>query len=116
MDETDESLGSIDASIDNGKPSDFTRNCRECEPPIKWFRIGSNDFSFEPNMISSDEKKGFLSKKELAEYLGISVFTIDAWVSQRREIPFVRMGGRVLFDLEDVREWIETRKVYPRSY
>ena len=47
-------------------------------------------------------KKGFLNKKELAEYLGLSVFTIDTWVSQQREIPFVKMGRRVMFDMEDV--------------
>ena len=60
--------------------------------------------------------KGFINKKELAEYLGLSVFTIDAWVSQRREIPFIKMGKRVMFDLHDVREWIEGKKTYPESF
>lgn len=57
----------------------------------------------------------FLSKKELAEYLGLSVFTVDAWVSERREIPFVKMGRRVMFDLNDVLAWIESNKMQPRT-
>ena len=59
--------------------------------------------------------KYFLNKKELAAYLGLSIFTIDAWVSQRREIPFVKMGKRVMFDMKDIREWIEGKKTYPES-
>ena len=56
----------------------------------------------------------FLTKKELAEYLGLSIFTIDSWVSERREIPYIKMGKRVMFDLKDVIEWIERKKIYPR--
>lgn len=57
----------------------------------------------------------FLNKKELAEFLGLSVFTIDSWVSEQREIPFVKMGRRVMFDLEDVLEWVERSKHRPRD-
>jgi len=57
----------------------------------------------------------FLSKKELSEYLGISIFTIDSWVSERREIPFVKMGKRVMFDLNDVAAWVNSRKFHPRT-
>ena len=58
-------------------------------------------------------EKQFLTKKELADYLGLSVFTIDSWVSQRREVPFVKMGRRVMFDMGDVRTWVEANKVQP---
>ena len=64
-------------------------------------------------MDKSSANQGFLSKKELARYLGLSVFTIDTWVSQRREIPFVKMGRRVMFDMADVRDWIEKSKIHP---
>ena len=64
-------------------------------------------------MKPASANKYFLSKKELAEYLGVSVFTIDTWVSQRREIPFVKMGRRVMFDIADVRDWIEKSKIHP---
>ena len=67
-----------------------------------------------PNGTPS-KKKQFLSKKELSEYLGISVFTIDSWVSERREIPFVKMGKRVMFDRTDVANWILSRKFHPKE-
>lgn len=58
-------------------------------------------------------EKRFLNKKELAGYLGISVYTIDSWVSQRQKVPFVRMGRRVMFDLKDIEAWIEKHKTNP---
>lgn len=56
-----------------------------------------------------------MNKKELAVMLGLSVFTIDSWVSERREIPFVKMGKRVMFDINDIVEWIENHKIRPSS-
>ena len=67
-------------------------------------------------MNSLDPQKAFLTKKELAAYLCLSIFTIDTWVSQKREIPFVKMGRKVMFDMNDVREWIERSKVHPREF
>jgi excisionase family DNA binding protein len=63
--------------------------------------------------VNSRYQKAFCTKKELAEFLGISVYTIDSWVSERREIPFVKMGKKVMFDLRDVNDWIEKKKVRP---
>lgn len=60
------------------------------------------------------EERKFLSKKHLANYLGLSIFTIDSWVSERREIPFIKMGRRVMFDSKDVLAWLEANKTYPR--
>jgi excisionase family DNA binding protein len=54
--------------------------------------------------------KRLVNKKELAQYLNLSIYTIDAWVSQNR-IPFVKMGSRVLFDLVEIDKWIEKQKV-----
>ncbi len=66
--------------------------------------------------MSKLSAKKFFSKKELAEFLGLSVFTIDTWVSQRREIPYVKMGRRVMFDKTDVEAWIERQKVIPQEF
>lgn len=63
--------------------------------------------------MTKEEKPKFVDKKKLAEWLGLSVYTIDTWVSQRREIPFVRMGDRVMFDVADVLDWIDMNKVRP---
>ena len=57
--------------------------------------------------------KQFLDKKEVAAYLGLSEYTIDSWVSQGIEIPFVKMGRRVKFDMHDILQWIEANKHHP---
>lgn len=55
----------------------------------------------------------FWNKRGLSQYLGISIHTIDAWVSQKR-IPFVKLGGRkVLFDKKEIEKWIDEQKVRP---
>jgi len=63
----------------------------------------------------SKKPRQFLTKKELAEYLGLSIFTIDSWVSERREIPYIKMGRRVKFDLSDIQLWVENNKVIPND-
>lgn len=57
----------------------------------------------------------FLTKKEVAALLHFSVSTIDTWVSQRREIPFIKIGGRVRFDRRDIEKWVVSKKVQPRD-
>jgi len=65
--------------------------------------------------LSKSPKRAFINKKELAEFLGLSIFTIDSWVSERREIAYVKMGKKVMFDLNDVYKWIENSKILPRK-
>ena len=64
---------------------------------------------------SGGRPRAFLSKRELAAHLGLSVYTIDSWVSERREIPHVKMGRRVMFDTRDVDNWVERNKVLPEE-
>lgn len=55
----------------------------------------------------------FWDKRQVAEYLGISIYTVDAWVSQKR-IPFIKIGGRkVMFDKKEIEEWIDEQRVEP---
>jgi excisionase family DNA binding protein len=65
-------------------------------------------------LILGSQKKlqsRFWDKRELAEYLGISIYTVDAWVSQKR-IPFIKMGGRkVMFDKKEIEKWIDEQRV-----
>lgn len=46
-----------------------------------------------------------LTKRDVAELLGISIRTVDKWVS-RREIPFVRVGSLVRFERSAIDSWI----------
>lgn len=54
-----------------------------------------------------------LSNDEAAELLGISPFSLRGKVS-RREVPFVKIGRRVLFRKESLMELIEKCTVQPR--
>lgn len=67
------------------------------------------------NEIESRPKR-FLSKRELSSYLNISIYTIDAWVSEKREIPHIKMGRRVLFDMTDIDKWLKDNKIYPINF
>jgi excisionase family DNA binding protein len=48
--------------------------------------------------------KHLLTVKQIAEYLNISVSTVYGMVSARR-FPFLKIGSRVLFDLEAIKRW-----------
>jgi excisionase family DNA binding protein len=48
-----------------------------------------------------------------AEFLGLPVPSVRGKVS-RREIPFVRLKRRILFDMDDLEDFIKKMKVQPR--
>lgn len=54
-----------------------------------------------------------LSNQEAAEILGISPFSLRGKVL-RREVPFIKIGRRTLFDPNDLAAFIEKNKVEPR--
>lgn len=57
----------------------------------------------------------FLTKRQVADLLGLSIYTIDAWVAQRRELAFIRMGRRVMFDRVDVETWLRHNRNSPEA-
>lgn len=64
-------------------------------------------------MNESIEKTRHLwNKRELAQYLGLKIWTIDAWVCQRK-IPFLKLGRVVRFDPDKIEKWLEEREVTP---
>ena len=50
-----------------------------------------------------------LSVAKLAELLGVAESTIYEWCAERR-IPFIKIGRRTLFDPQEVRRWLDTRR------
>ena len=48
-----------------------------------------------------------------AEFLGLPVTSVRGKVN-RREIPFVRLNRRILFDMDDLQAFVEKLKVQPR--
>ena len=55
-------------------------------------------------------EKRLLHVKEAAVYLGIRPSTVYTW-AERRKLPCVKMGGRLLFDIHDLDRLIESRKI-----
>lgn len=55
------------------------------------------------------EQKLLLSRTETARLLGISTSTL-ARLTQEGHLPCVFIGVRVLFDINDVKRFIQTRK------
>ena len=53
-----------------------------------------------------------LSQDEAAHYLGISYWTVRDLVF-RREIPFVKIGRRILVDRVDLVAYLERSKIRP---
>lgn len=55
-----------------------------------------------------------LSPKELAVVLGISLETLYVWTAQRR-IPHIKIGRLVRFKLDEVKKWLDAKRVEPNS-
>jgi excisionase family DNA binding protein len=56
-----------------------------------------------------------LSVLELAAYLGTSVTFIRRLVKIRK-IPYTKLGGRVLFHLPAIREWLHDSTTWPGAH
>ena len=56
-----------------------------------------------------------MNKKEMAEALGVTVKTIDKWVSERR-IPFIRITGKcVRFIWSEVEAYLVKKEIQPED-
>ncbi len=54
-------------------------------------------------------QKRLMNVEEVAEYLGLKVNTIRAWI-KRRVMPYVKINGAIRFDRCRIDEWIEQNK------
>ncbi len=49
-----------------------------------------------------------LDETEAAEYLRVAVATLRRWRWTGKNVPFVKLGGCVRYDVEDLNAYIET--------
>jgi predicted DNA-binding transcriptional regulator AlpA len=61
----------------------------------------------KPNLTFLD---GYLRREELARQLGVSARTIDRWQSLRCGPQRVAVGRTILYSLDSVRQWLESRE------
>ena len=59
-------------------------------------------------MMKSTEDNGFVRKNEMAKIMGVSVRTIESWMS-RRIIPYNKIDKLVSFDPEAAKEAIRSK-------
>lgn len=53
-----------------------------------------------------------LSLMEAAPVVGVSPFTLRAWVRERK-LPFFRCGRRIVFRRGELEQWLRSRRVAP---
>ncbi|WHY22194.1 excisionase family DNA-binding protein [Paenibacillus sp. G2S3] len=53
-----------------------------------------------------------MSVLELSDYLGVSSDSIYTMVREK-QIPFIRVRRRILFDRDSINSWIHTNTPYP---
>ena len=52
-----------------------------------------------------------ITPKELSNILGVSESTLAVWRTQKTyPLPYVKVGGRIRYDLKDIDIWLENRK------
>jgi excisionase family DNA binding protein len=61
-------------------------------------------------MMQAMSEPRLLSQQEAAHYLGISYWTVRDLVF-RREIPFIKIGRRVLIDRLDLDAYLDRSKI-----
>lgn len=54
--------------------------------------------------------KNLYNIEETSKFLRISVSTLYRWV-HKKEIPFVKLGGKLLFSQEEIQEYIKKNSV-----
>lgn len=65
-------------------------------------------------MAQIDQTNRLVGIDEIAQQLGVKIKTVYGWVHMR-QIPFVKVGRLVRFDLIDVNDWVKQRKVEVRN-
>ena len=78
----------------------------------KWIKEAVKEF-FQETVVPGNENKEnedvFLNRKEIANFLRISLVTLNDWVN--RGLPSHKQRGRVYFDKNEVKEYIKNHKM-----
>ncbi len=65
--------------------------------------------------MEAKPKAAFLDEREAAAFLGVSPITLYKWrkktPSNRKPIPYSRIGTRIFYDPEQLRTWVHAHQV-----
>jgi excisionase family DNA binding protein len=56
-------------------------------------------------------QRELLTPQQVSEITGLSVETLAQWRSQKRELPYLKIGRTVRYDPSDVQNYLEGCKV-----
>ena len=57
----------------------------------------------------------YLTRDQLASELHVTPRTVARWQDQPNGIPYVEMGGRILYRRQSILAWIESRERHPNQ-
>jgi excisionase family DNA binding protein len=69
-------------------------------------RLGVSVEDLTPEEVR--ERLGVVTRGALADAMEVTEQTIYLWV-RYKGMPSIKIGSRILFDLDDVRAWLKTR-------
>lgn len=61
--------------------------------------------------LPKQDQKRYLSEKQTAEYIGLSVKTLQRLRGSGKGMPFVKAGTRIIYDINDLNDYMSARKV-----
>jgi len=64
---------------------------------------------------ANDLFAGYLTDKQLAEKLNVTLRTVQRWEALRCGPPRVKIGARVFYKIESVRAWIAAKEQQPAA-
>ncbi|MCB1551950.1 MAG: helix-turn-helix domain-containing protein [Alphaproteobacteria bacterium] len=64
---------------------------------------------------TAQDQKRYLSEKQTADYIGLSVKTLQRMRVSGNGMPFIKAGARVLYDINDLNAYMSARKVQSTS-
>ena len=78
----------------------------------RWIKEALKEFFQEAVVLGNEDKASedvFLNRKEIANFLRVSLVTLNDWVN--RGLPSHKQRGRVYFDKNEVKEYIKNHKM-----
>jgi hypothetical protein len=91
--------------------TDFSAPIRERRAWRKDMKnIGLNDNDPAAPEVDSGLLTGWLDRTDLARELTLSVDTLQRWETRRMGPPCVRVGRKVLYRMEAVRDWLREQE------
>jgi len=94
----------------------------EYRPPIKEFLNMLADLLAEKYFERVDDRmkkipelRRLINAKEASQYLSLSMDTVYRMASLKK-LPYLKIGGRVLFDVKALDQWIEKHMVREKEW